>query len=143
MPFKKGDPQTLAWQRAGVAKAIERRKQRRLKVEHLKGTKAQVVGSFLNDLREAWRSHGPGVLEAVAKRNPEKFLEVVASLVPKSDEVEHTHHGAISLDAQGLQELNRRTAVVLERAAARDIAHDPRDGEARPLPPPVMDLQPE
>ena len=45
--------------------------------------RAKLSATFVTDLHRQWERSGPKALETMAEKHPEKFVAVVASLVPK------------------------------------------------------------
>lgn len=78
--------------------------------------RAKLEKEFLNDLYGAWLRRGNQALEALALKAPDKFVAVVANLLPKDVTIEH----GFSFDAVGLQEVSSRTRELLAAAARRD-----------------------
>ena len=78
--------------------------------------RAKLNKEFLNDLYYVWERRGIQSLEAMALKAPDKFVAVVADLLPKDVTIEHE----FSFDALGLQEISSRTRELLAAAARRD-----------------------
>lgn len=53
-----------------------------------KGSRNRISESFMSDLADLWEIHGPVILLAAAQRDPLKFTEAVASLIPKTFQVD-------------------------------------------------------
>jgi hypothetical protein len=47
------------------------------------GSRNKLQGDFLRDLAEAWELEGKGALRIMCKEEPTKFVQVVASLMPR------------------------------------------------------------
>jgi hypothetical protein len=48
-----------------------------------RGTRNKLTGDFLRDLLAAWESDGQAALRLMVKEEPTKFVQVVASLMPR------------------------------------------------------------
>ena len=48
-----------------------------------KGTRTAFSAAFVADLSASWAENGPTVLNTVAKRDPNRYLGVCASIIPK------------------------------------------------------------
>lgn len=92
----------------------------RVHTERRRARMAKLSDDFLQDLNDVWLERGRFALEAVAIHSPDKFVQVVAQLLAKQDNVTVEQHAHISLDTIGLQEISRRTGELLARAAERD-----------------------
>src|SRR3954454_21350175 len=49
-----------------------------------RGSRNRLADAFVTDLRDCWEVHGRDALERVAREEPATLLKVVASLMPKS-----------------------------------------------------------
>jgi len=54
------------------------------------GVRNKLQTSFLEDLLEAWQRDGKAALAVAAKEEPMRFVQVVASLMPKEVQLEAT-----------------------------------------------------
>jgi hypothetical protein len=52
-----------------------------------KGSRNKLSGDFVAALSEAFDQHGKDAITIVAKENPEQFLKVIASILPKEFEI--------------------------------------------------------
>jgi hypothetical protein len=53
-----------------------------------RGARSKLSELFLEDLRDAWQTHGKTALEKCAVEEPAQFLRTIASLIPKQAEVD-------------------------------------------------------
>jgi hypothetical protein len=98
-------PRWTPTQRPGVTK------------EHSHKERESLTKRFLKDVEMVWQQRGIEALQKVAIKSPDKFLMLVAELIPKDVNIEH-----ISSDARGLSETAERIRDLLSNAAGR---HDP------------------
>lgn len=53
-----------------------------------RGSRHKLAETFLADLHDMWELHGPTILLAAAQRDPLKFAEMAAGLIPKTFELD-------------------------------------------------------
>lgn len=66
-----------------------------------KGSKNKLTDAFWNDFAGAWKKHGAAALETVATTQPDVFLKVAASVMPKEVTIE-------KMDGLSNEQLERR-----------------------------------
>ena len=71
---------------------------------------------FLLDMYDDWRNHGSDVLSAVRREDPSTYLRIMASLVPKTLQIEDSN------DGKSTNELRTELLVELGRALERGDA---------------------
>jgi hypothetical protein len=64
------------------------------------GSRNKLEEDFVADLCDAWRVHGKAALETVATKEPTKFAQICASVLPK-----HSHHTVEKLELKSDAEL--------------------------------------
>jgi hypothetical protein len=73
-----------------------------------RGARSKLGESFLSDLHDDWRLHGPEVLEAARREKPADYLKVIASILPRNVKVSVT-------DTMNEQELDARINLLQQR----------------------------
>ena len=63
-----------------------------------KGSRNKLAEAFTQALHDDFMEHGPKVIEAVRVEKPDKYLQVVASLVPKDVNLNITDHSEMTDD---------------------------------------------
>ena len=76
----------------------------------------QLSKRFLLDMYDDWRNYGTDVLHAVRQSDPSTYLRIMASLVPKTLQIEDTN------DGKSTNELRTELLVELGRALERGDA---------------------
>jgi hypothetical protein len=87
------------------------------------GTKVKLQGAFLKDCLKAWELFGYKALEETAKWAPEKFVTVIASVLPK--EMHVTSHERTAA------EIAEQLARFADEAAGRIASPATGDSEAQ------------
>jgi hypothetical protein len=76
------------------------------------GSRNKLSEAFLADLHRTWLKHGKKVLDRVAEQNPETFLRVCATVLPKVMEVDGImsveHHSTVHIEARDFMEAYQR-----------------------------------
>ena len=80
------------------------------------GVRHQLSKRFLLDIYDDWRTHGSGVLASVRAEDPSTYLRIMASLVPKTLQIEDSN------DGKSTNELRTELLVELGRALERGDA---------------------
>jgi hypothetical protein len=80
-----------------------------------KGNRRKLEEDFVADYCAAWAKHGPAVLEVLATKEPAKFAQVAASILPK-----HSHHTHERLELKSDAELAAIIAAGLESRKPSD-----------------------
>ena len=57
-----------------------------------KGSRNKLSEDFLRDAHNAWQEHGVQALKVMALTDQSKFVQVIASIVPKQDQIDIVHH---------------------------------------------------
>ena len=52
------------------------------------GSRSRITSAFLTDLLEAWQRDGKAALRVMAKQEPTKFVQCVATLMPRQIELD-------------------------------------------------------
>lgn len=73
------------------------------------GSRVKLEEVFVADLCDAWRTHGKAALDVVATKEPAKFAQIAASILPK-----HSHHTHERLELKSDAELAAIIAAGLE-----------------------------
>jgi len=73
------------------------------------GSRSRLGEQFLLDLRDAWSQHGPTALARCAEEEPGQFCRIVASLLPKTIDVNAT----VGVNAQSVLETFRTAVAAL------------------------------
>jgi hypothetical protein len=81
------------------------------------GARNKLQTSFIEDLLEAWQRDGKAALKVMMKEEPSRFVQVVASLMPKEVQLEATGPLAELTD----DELNALLQHVRQERAALGI----------------------
>lgn len=76
----------------------------------------QLSKRFLLDMYDDWRNYGTDVLHAVRESDPSTYLRIMASLVPKTLQIEDSN------DGKSVNELRTELLVELGRALERGDA---------------------
>jgi hypothetical protein len=82
-----------------------------------KGSRAKLAQKFLDDLYESWQTGGADAIRRVMDRNPEKYLAIIARVVPHDIEAE------------------RQNTVILVPSEATDVRQWLKE-----VTPPVLDV---
>jgi len=61
------------------------------------GSKARLAEDFFRDISEAWAKDGIDALTKMIAANPDKFVQVVANLMPKEMVAEVAHKNVVAL----------------------------------------------
>lgn len=74
-----------------------------------KGARNKLTEDFLRDACAAWEDHGVDALRAMATEEPSKFVQVIASIVPKQDQLDIVHHmvARMPIEAASVDEWER------------------------------------
>jgi len=64
-----------------------------------KGSKNKLAEDFFRDMSEAWTEQGIEALKLMIATNPDKFVSVVASLMPKEVKSEVEHRSVMRMPA--------------------------------------------
>ena len=56
-----------------------------------KGSRRRLEEDFVRDLCAAWQQHGKAALDIVANREPAKFVQIAASVLPKHTNATSMH----------------------------------------------------
>jgi hypothetical protein len=54
-----------------------------------RGARSKLSENFLSDLAHCWQEHGPAALRRCAIESPERFCQIVASVLPKDIRIDH------------------------------------------------------
>jgi hypothetical protein len=87
-----------------------------------RGSRNRLADNFVADLAAAWNEHGEAALKACALEHPEKFVRIVADLMPRDLNVN------IGVDAVAFADRFAQAAALLGNNI--DALHRPR----KPLP---------
>ncbi len=101
-----------------------------------KGARTKLANDFFNDVLAVWKTDGRTAVEKTARDHPEKFLTVVAGLVPKQVEVDATD-AAVDL-AKGLHAVAEFLESLADGEGSADHARALPDGSVLPA-----DLRPQ
>ena len=90
------------------------------------GDRARVNRMFLNDLRKHWEKHGYKAIADAHEHNPAKFVQIVASLLPRdvtlNIDVSNEFIEALKvINARGRAANEGMGTVLLGRAEVRDL----------------------
>jgi hypothetical protein len=80
-----------------------------------KGSRHKLETIMLEDMVEAWKLHGKAALEAVATKEPAKFVQVAATILPKQTQNTRIHKLELMTDRE-LAELLEATDAQMEAA---------------------------
>jgi hypothetical protein len=80
-----------------------------------KGSRHKLETIMLEDMVEAWKLHGKAALEAVATKEPAKFVQVAATILPKQTQNTRIHKLELMTDRE-LAELLEATDAQIEGA---------------------------
>lgn len=74
-----------------------------------KGSRNKLSEDFLRDAHNAWQDHGVQALKVMAQDEPAKFVQVIASIVPKQDQLDIVHHmvARMPVEAKSVDEWER------------------------------------
>jgi hypothetical protein len=78
-----------------------------------RGSRVKLEEEFVADLCAAWQVHGKQALEIVATKEPTKFAQICASVLPK-----HSHHTVEKLELKSDAEL---AAIIQAGLGARSL----------------------
>ena len=84
-----------------------------------KGSKNKLTEAFWADLAAVWEEHGAAALEAMATTEPAKFVQVLASVMPKEVQVDEFEGMTLEQLEAGVAELAAELGVEI-RAVAGD-----------------------
>ena len=75
-----------------------------------KGSRNKLSEDFLRDAHEAWQDHGVAALKTMATEEPSKFVQVIASIVPKQDQIDIVHHmvARMPVEPKSVEEWEKR-----------------------------------
>lgn len=90
-----------------------------------KGSKNKLAENFWADLQSAWEKHGSSAVEHLATEEPSKFVQVVASVMPKEITVER-------LDSLSHEQLDARIAELAGKLGIALGAGEASGGEGEP-----------
>jgi hypothetical protein len=79
------------------------------------GSRVKLEEIFVADLVDAWRLHGKAALDAVATKEPAKFAQIAASVLPKQTQNTRIHKLELMTDRE-LAELLEATDAQMEAA---------------------------
>jgi hypothetical protein len=79
------------------------------------GSRVKLEEVFVADLVDAWRVHGKVALDAVATKEPAKFAQIAASVLPKQTQQTRIHKLELMTDKE-LAELLQATDAQMEAA---------------------------
>ena len=65
-----------------------------------KGSRRRLEEDFVHDVWAAWREHGKAALDIVATREPAKFAQLAASVLPKHTNATSTHRLEMMSDTE-------------------------------------------
>jgi len=88
-----------------------------------KGSRNKINQAYIDAIAAEFEAHGVSALEKVRKKMPHVFLRLVAELLPKQVQVEH------SLSDMTDEQLRQRIAE-LDAAIANELGPAPRTGDA-------------
>lgn len=74
-----------------------------------RGSRNKLGEQFITDLRDAWAEHGPDVIARVARDDPAALLKVIASLMPKTIDL----NANIGIDARNVLDAFRQAVGLL------------------------------
>jgi hypothetical protein len=80
-----------------------------------KGSRHKLEEVFVADLVEAWKLHGKAALDTVATKEPAKFAQIAASVLPKQTQNTRIHKLELMTDRE-LAELLEATDAQIEGA---------------------------
>ena len=76
-----------------------------------RGTRDRITETFLRDIEQEWRQHGPEAIKAMREGNPGDFVKIVSVLLPRDVQL-----GMSDAVVDMLRELNAiRTGAVVGR----------------------------
>lgn len=73
------------------------------------GSRNKLGEQFISDLRDVWEEMGVEALQRCAREEPAQFVRVVASLMPKTIDINQTH----SIDGQSVLDAFRAAVAML------------------------------
>jgi hypothetical protein len=79
------------------------------------GSRVKLEEVFVADLVEAWKLHGKAALDTVATKEPAKFAQIAASVLPKQTQNTRIHKLELMTDRE-LAELLEATDAQMEAA---------------------------
>jgi hypothetical protein len=79
------------------------------------GSRVKLEEIFVADMVEAWRIHGKSALERTAEKEPAKFAQIAASVLPKQTQQTRIHKLELMTDKE-LAELLQATDAQMEAA---------------------------
>jgi hypothetical protein len=79
------------------------------------GSRVKLEEIFVADMVEAWRIHGKSALERTAEKEPAKFAQIAASVLPKQTQNTRIHKLELMTDRE-LAELLEATDAQIEGA---------------------------
>lgn len=65
-----------------------------------KGSRNKLTEDFLRDACAAWEEHGVQALKVMALTDQAKFVQVIAAIVPKQDQIDIVHHMVARMPAE-------------------------------------------
>jgi hypothetical protein len=91
-----------------------------------RGSRVRLEEEFLSDLCAVWAVHGKAALETAAIKEPVKFAQVAASILPK-----HSHHTHERLELKSDAELAAIIAAGLEQRAVAQTLPNAGDQDTK------------
>jgi hypothetical protein len=79
------------------------------------GSRVKLEEIFVADLVDAWRTHGKAALDVVATKEPAKFCQIAATVLPKQTQQTRIHKLELMTDKE-LAELLQATDAQMEAA---------------------------
>ena len=90
------------------------------KIGRPRGARSRLSSKFVDDFNDAWEKYGKDALTIVAKKFPEKFVQIRAALEPRSVEV--TAHSVVA--EMSIEELDRYYTMLEELEAKKALTID-------------------
>ncbi len=84
------------------------------------GARQKLSEGFVNKLHDSWKEHGVAAIDAVAKKSPEKYLDLISRLLPRQIQAEVTHDGIVTHEHVSVSEVDSFIEGALSRKTSRD-----------------------
>lgn len=82
------------------------------------GARNSLTAKFLHELAASFEKHGKAAIEDMAVNDPAKYVQVVAALVPKEQDVNLNHSGTVAHEHRAVSETVEWVAGMLRDGAA-------------------------
>jgi hypothetical protein len=84
-----------------------------------KGSRNKLSQDFIEEAYAAWKAHGKDAFEHMATKEPSKFVQTIAALIPQHFKFEH-EHSVVNLTEEQIEER------IIELSAALGLGNGAR-----------------